>query len=84
MAERKSTGSKQTESQQQILEKLDALGTKVDTLSNAIVGDVKEIGLMERVRNLEQWVASEKKLIYIIVGVILTDIITRIWSLIAP
>lgn len=76
MAERK------TGSQQQILDKLDKLNGKVDTLSMAIVGDTKEIGLLERVRNLEQWVASEKKLIYIIVGVILTDILTRIWGLI--
>ena len=65
---------------QQILDKLDSLGEKVDTLSRSITGDTKEIGLLERVRNLEQWVSNEKKLIYIIVSGIIIDIGARLWD----
>jgi len=80
MAERKSTAG----INKQIIDKLDMLGEQVGILSEAIVGDTKQIGLLERVRNLEQWVSTEKKLIYIVIGVIITDIVTRLWSLISP
>ncbi len=78
MADRKVrvTGNKQ------ILDKLDTLGDKVDLLNSSIIGDTKEVGLLERVRNLEQWVASEKKLIYLIVSGLLLDIVFRLWDLI--
>lgn len=81
MTERK---ERSTGINKQIIDKLDMLGEQVGILSEAIVGDTKQIGLLERVRNLEQWVSTEKKLIYIVIGVIITDIVTRIWSLIAP
>lgn len=81
MTERK---ERSTGINKQIIEKLDMLGEQVGILSEAIVGDTKQIGLLERVRNLEQWVSTEKKLIYIVIGVIITDIVTRLWSLIAP
>jgi len=80
MAERKSTAG----INKQIIDKLDMLGEQVGILSEAIVGDTKQIGLLERVRNLEQWVSTEKKLTYIVIGVIITDIVTRFWSLITP
>jgi len=78
MADRKVrvTGNKQ------ILDKLDTLGDKVDLLNSSIIGDTKEVGLLERVRNLEQWVASEKKLIYLIASGLLLDIVFRLWDLI--
>lgn len=80
MAERKAqpTGNKQ------ILAKLEALDKKVTDLTAAFIGDVEQEkpGLFERVRKLEDWVASEKKLIYIIVGVIIVDIVSRLWALV--
>jgi len=80
MAERKAqpTGNKQ------ILQKLIELDEKVTYLTAAFIGDVEheKPGLFERVRRLEDWVASEKKLIYIIVGVIIVDIVSRLWALV--
>ena len=67
----------------QILEKLESLDKKFSTLNDALIGTAESNtpGLMERVRKLEEWVANEKKLIYLIVGIIITDIVTRLWSL---
>lgn len=80
MAERKVT----TTSNKQILAKLEKLDENVTNLTSAIIGDVEKErpGLFERVRKLEDWVASEKKLIYLIVSVIVVDIVSRIWALV--
>jgi hypothetical protein len=80
MAERKVT----TTSNKQILQKLESLDKKVTDLTAAFIGDVEQEkpGLFERVRKLEDWVASEKKLIYLIVSVIVVDIVSRIWALV--
>ena len=80
MAERKIVNT----SNKQILKKLEELDNKVTTLTTAFLGDVEQEkpGLFERVRKLEDWVASEKKLIYIIVGVIIVDIVSRLWALV--
>lgn len=80
MAERKVT----TASNKQILDKLNSLDKKVTDLTTAFIGNVEEEkpGLFERVRKLEDWVASEKKLIFIIVSVIIVDIVSRIWALV--
>lgn len=80
MAERKATPT----GNKQILQKLEALDKKVTDLTAAFIGDVEQEkpGLFERVRKLEDWVASEKKLIYIIVGVIIVDIVSRLWALV--
>ena len=74
MTERKSTGTSNTK---QILDKLEHLTT-------VMIGSAEEDkpGLLERVRKLEDWVASEKKLIFLIVGVIITDIVTHLWALV--
>lgn len=71
-------------SNSEILNKLVELDKNVSTLRDALIGtaDNNAPGLMERVRKLEEWVANEKRLIYLIVGIIITDIITRLWSLI--
>ena len=81
MAERKVT----TTSNKQILQKLESLDKKVTDLTAAFIGDVEQEkpGLFERVRKLEDWVASEKKLTYLIVSVIVVDIVSRIWALVA-
>lgn len=81
MTERKSTGTSNTK---QILDKLESLDKKVTTLTTVMIGSAEEDkpGLLERVRKLEDWVASEKKLIFLIVGVIITDIVTRLWALV--
>ena len=70
-------------SNKQIIEALDNLDKKFSTLNDALIGTTEndKPGLMERVRKLEEWVANEKKLIYLIVGIIITDIVTRLWSL---
>ena len=80
MAERKAA----TTSNKQILQKLESLDKKVTALTAAFIGDVEQEkpGLFERVRKLEDWVASEKKLIYIIVSVIIIDIVSRLWALV--
>ena len=80
MTERKSTST----SNQQILQKLESLDKKVSELTAAFIGDVdqEKPGLFERVRRLEDWVASEKKLIYLIVSVIIVDIVSRVWTLV--
>ena len=80
MAERKVT----TTSNKQILQKLESLDKKVTDLTAAFIGDVEQEkpGLFERVRKLEDWVASEKKLTYLIVSVIVVDIVARIWALV--
>ena len=80
MAERKAA----TTSNKQILQKLESLDKKVTDLTAAFIGDVEQEkpGLFERVRKLEDWVASEKKLIYIIVSVIIIDIVSRLWALV--
>ena len=80
MAERKVT----TTSNKQILQKLESLDKKVTDLTAAFIGDVEQEkpGLFERVRKLEDWVASEKKLTYLIVSVIVVDIVSRIWALV--
>lgn len=81
MAEKKPT----TNSNAQILEAFHALDEKVTRLLNVLIGNAEEDkpGIMERVRKLEEWVANEKRLIYIIVVVIVTDIVMRLWALIA-
>ena len=80
MAERKAA----TTSNKQILQKLESLDKKVTDLTAAFIGDVEQEkpGLFERVRKLEDWVASEKKEIYIIVSVIIIDIVSRLWALV--
>ena len=80
MAERKAA----TTSNKQILQKLESLDKKVTELTAAFIGDVEQEkpGLFERVRKLEDWFASEKKLIYIIVSVIIIDIVSRLWALV--
>lgn len=68
----------------QILEKLDALDKKFNTLHDALIGTAEsdKPGLMERVRKLEEWVTNEKKLIYLIVSGLVIDIVSRLWTLI--
>ena len=68
----------------EILEALKQLDTKVTTINTVLSGSAEEDkpGLMERVRILEAWVSIEKRLVFIIVGVIVTDIITRLWAVI--
>lgn len=68
----------------QILEKLDALDKKFNTLNDALIGTAEsdKPGLIERVRKLEEWVTNEKKLIYLIVSGLVIDIVARLWSLI--
>lgn len=68
----------------QILEKLDALDKKFNTLNDALIGTAEsdKPGLMERVRKLEEWVTNEKKLIYLIVSGLVIDIVSRLWTLI--
>ncbi len=80
MAERKAAVT----SNKQILQKLESLDKKVTELTAAFIGDVEQEkpGLFERVRKLEDWVASEKKLIYLIVSVIIVDIVSRVWALV--
>ena len=80
MAERKAAST----SNKQILVKLESLDKKVTDLTAAFIGDVEQEkpGLFERVRKLEDWVASEKKLIYLIVSVIIVDIVSRVWALV--
>ena len=73
-----------TTNQTQILSAIQSVDEKVIRLNNILIGNVDEDkpGLMERVRKLEEWVANEKKLIYLIVTIIITDIVTRLWTLI--
>jgi hypothetical protein len=73
-----------TTNQTQILSAIQSVDEKVIRLNNILIGNVDEDkpGLMERVRKLEEWVANEKKLIYLIVAIIITDIVTRLWTLI--
>lgn len=68
----------------EVMEAFQKLDDKVTKLLNILIGNAEEDkpGLMERVRKLEEWVASEKRLIYLIVGIIITDIVTRVFSLI--
>lgn len=85
MAERK------TNAQIEILKQLKEL-KETAQITRAEVGDINTIltgaakdekpGLMERVRNIENWIASEKKLMFLIVGVIIVDIVTRLWNLV--
>lgn len=67
----------------EILEKLESLDKKVTNLSNVMIGNAEEDkpGVLERVRKLEDWVTNEKRLIYIIVAIIISDVVTRLWSL---
>lgn len=71
-------------SNKQVLEKLNQLDKKVTDLTAAFIGNVEEEkpGLFERVRKLEDWVASEKKLIFLIVSAITVDIFMRLWNLV--
>ena len=80
MAERKPAAG----GNKQILAGLAELKKEVNILTVAFIGNVEEgrPGLFERVRNLEEWVSNEKKLIYMIVGIIIADIVTRLWSLV--
>lgn len=80
MAERKAVGT----GNKQILQKLKELDDKVTILTTSFLGDIEQEkpGLFERVRKLEDWVASEKKLIYLIVSVIIVDIVSRVWALV--
>lgn len=81
MAERKASANG---TNKEILEALKKLDEKVTTINTVLLGTAEQDkpGLMERVRKLEDWVASEKKLIYIIVGVIIVDIVSRLWALV--
>ena len=77
-------GTSSNNSNKQILAGLAELRKEVNTLTVAFIGNVEEgrPGLFERVRNLEEWVSNEKKLIYMIVGIIITDVVTHLWALI--
>lgn len=76
MAERKAPQNKQ------ILDAIEKLDNKLNLV---LYGDASTNtpGIMERLRKLEDWVNSEKKLIYLIVGIIITDIVTRVLALLA-
>lgn len=76
MAERKVTNNKQI---------LDAIQKLDDKINLVLYGDASNNtpGIMERLRRVEDWVNSEKKLIYLIVGIIITDILTRVLALLA-
>lgn len=78
------TQKKASSGNTQILEKLDALDKKFNTLNDALIGTAEsdKPGLMERVRKLEEWVTNEKKLIYLIVSGLVIDIVSRLWTLI--
>jgi hypothetical protein len=82
MAERKASS---TGTNKQILEAIKSLDDKVTTIKVVLDGTAEQDkpGLMERVRKLEQWVESEKKLTWLIVSIIIADIVTRLWSFIA-
>jgi hypothetical protein len=81
MAERKAGAG----TNKQILDAIKSLDDKVTTIKVVLDGTAEQDkpGLMERVRKLEQWVESEKKLTWLIVSIIIADIVTRLWSFIA-
>lgn len=76
MAQRKTTNTNK--------EILDAVNKVEEKLNVILYGSAEgnTPGIMERLRKLEDWVGSEKRLIYLIVAIILTDIVTRLWGLI--
>jgi len=79
MAERKPASTNK-----QILEAIQKVDDKVENINKVLVGTAEknEPGLMERMRRVEDWISAEKKLISLIVVIIITDIVTRLWSLI--
>ena len=75
----------------EILDQLALINAKV-TVTDEKVTSIRTVldgaaeqdkpGLMERVRQLEKLAESIKRLMWIIVGIILTDVVTRLWSII--
>jgi len=75
---------KHTESDQnkEILQEVKSVKDMVTTITSVLIGNVQDDkpGLLERVRNIEQWIDNQKKLIYSISFIILADLIMRIWN----
>jgi len=73
-----------TESDQnkEILQEVKSVKDMVTTITSVLIGNVQDDkpGLLERVRNIEQWIDNQKKLIYSISFIILADLIMRIWN----
>ena len=67
---------------QQILDAIQKLDDKINLVLYGDAGN-NTPGLMERVRKLEEWANSEKRLVYLIVGIIIADVVSRLWALIA-
>ncbi len=75
------TPRKATNTNKEILDAVNKLDEKINViLYGSAEGNTP--GIMERLRKLEDWVASEKRLMYLIIAIILTDIVTRLWGLI--
>lgn len=56
----------------------------VAIIKKYIVGDIKDDkpGLAERVRKIEEWIADQKKMYYLVISVFITQIIGWIFVLI--
>lgn len=72
------------EQNREILTELKSVKDMVSTINSVLIGEVRDDkpGLLERVRKIEQWIDSEKKLIYSISFIIFADVIMRIWAVV--
>lgn len=70
------------EQNKEILQEVKSVKDMVTTITSVLIGNVQDDkpGLLERVRNIEQWIDNQKKLIYSISFIILADLIMRIWN----
>lgn len=76
-------------SEKRLMEKLDELtgqmreqAEQIKQLNNALAGSDREPGFFERVRRLEGWTESQKRAAWLVGGLIVTDIGTRILAFI--
>ncbi len=66
-------------------DKLDDVSLKVDEIYKILVtGDPENNrpGLVERMRNAESYIDSQKRIIWVLLGAVGIDLVMRLWSLV--
>jgi len=60
------------------------LGKKTESMYKLFVTGNGQASFQERLRNNEKWISGEKKYFCIVTGIIIGDIVIRVWDKIYP
>ena len=68
----------------ELVEAVNRLEKSVNEIKDVLIGTTSDDkpGILERLRRLEAWQESEKKFAWIISGIIIGDVVMRLWGLI--